>query len=284
MKAVLPILLILAGTAGGLSAAPVRVGAVEAELVAENETIVPGQPFTVALRLALDSPWHAYWINPGDSGLAPRLKWSLPAGFTAGDLRFPAPVAISTPPFMTYGLEGEVWLLTTLSPPADLPPGDLTLTARASWLICNDICVPGSAQLALTLPVAAGTARPHPARAADIARARERLPIQPSGWQFHAQRQAGRYRLLAMPPAGFSGDIPSAAFFPYDPGLIVHAAPQAWRQENGDFVLDLIPADTAAPPPESLSGVLVLKLPGSPRAYEIAAPFAEVPLPRTSTP
>jgi thiol:disulfide interchange protein DsbD len=71
------------------AAAPVRNGPVAAELIAETRSFAPGQPFTIAVRLALDAPWHAYWTNPGDSGLAPSIEWKLPAGFSAGDLQFP---------------------------------------------------------------------------------------------------------------------------------------------------------------------------------------------------
>ncbi|HEY8728015.1 MAG TPA: hypothetical protein VIL94_00420, partial [Acidothermaceae bacterium] len=41
-------------------AAPVRTAHVEAELVPERGAFVPGQPLTVALRLAMDRGWHTY--------------------------------------------------------------------------------------------------------------------------------------------------------------------------------------------------------------------------------
>ena len=54
----------------------------EAELVSEVESIQPGQPFWVALRLKADSEWHTYWQNPGDSaGSAPKISWKVPEGF-----------------------------------------------------------------------------------------------------------------------------------------------------------------------------------------------------------
>ena len=269
------------------AAAPVRNGPVAAELVAETRSFAPGQSFTVALRLTLDPPWHAYWTNPGDSGLAPSIAWKLPAGFTAGEFQFPYPRAIATPPFMTYGLEGDVWLLATIAPPAEWKETRVVLAATVDWLICDEYCVPGSAEVELTLPVGAVPAEPDPAHAAAFAAARARLPAKPDGWMFRARRESGRYVLTAVPPADFAGDVPAAEFFPFAEDLIRHNAPQAWRRDGAAYRLELVPADPAAPLPEKLSGALVGSEPwhsGDPhRALRVDAPFAEVP-PRPANP
>jgi len=70
--------------ASALTAAPVKTAHVEAELVAAKTAIVPGEPSTIALRLAIEKGWHTYWRNPGDSGLPTTLTWKLPAGIEAG--------------------------------------------------------------------------------------------------------------------------------------------------------------------------------------------------------
>ncbi|NCA83195.1 MAG: hypothetical protein EOM72_10705 [Opitutae bacterium] len=271
-----------AALASSAPAAPVRVGPVEAELVPAVESIAPGQPFTIAFRMKLDAPWHTYWINPGDSGLAPTLVWSLPEGFSAGKLEFPPPTAIPTPPFMTYGLEGEVWFLTTITPPAHLPPGDIVLAAEAEWLICHGFCLPGGARLERILPGRATAPEPHPLHAARIAAARDLLPTVPPDWRFHARAENRRFLLSAFPPPDFADAIPAAAFFPFDPERIRHAAPQTWRRDGNGFVLDLVPADPAAPPPAVLAGVLVLDFPDSRRAFRVAASFSEAASPRPS--
>ncbi|MGD9613671.1 MAG: protein-disulfide reductase DsbD domain-containing protein [Kiritimatiellia bacterium] len=278
---------IFALAAFSAAAAPVRNGPVAAELIAETKSVAPGQSFTVALRLTLDPPWHAYWMNPGDSGLAPAIEWKLPVGFTAGELQFPFPRAIATPPFMTYGLEGDVWLLATIVPPADLPAGTVALAATVDWLICDESCVPGSAGLALTLPVSAAPPAPDPEHAAAFAAARARLPAEPDGWQFRAQRANGRFVLAAFPPDGYAGDVPTAEFFPFADDLIRHNAPQTWQRDGAGYRLELIPAEPAAARPEKLSGVLVAPAPWRAdrpnRALRVDAPFSEDP-PRSLNP
>jgi thiol:disulfide interchange protein DsbD len=59
---------------------------VKARLVSEAAAVGPGQSVWVALEFTIRDGWHTYWRNPGDSGQATTLQWSLPAGFTAGDI------------------------------------------------------------------------------------------------------------------------------------------------------------------------------------------------------
>ena len=72
-------LLFAAGVVTTATAAPVRTEHVEAELVPAATALNPGTAVTVALRLKMDPGWHAYWRNPGDSGLPPTLDWKLPS-------------------------------------------------------------------------------------------------------------------------------------------------------------------------------------------------------------
>lgn len=127
----------------------------QASLLSEVAAMESGQPFDVALRLVMEPGWHTYWKNPGDSGLATTIKWTLPPGFRAGEIQWPTPHLISTPPLMSYGYENEVVLLVTIHPPGDMKPGaNVELSAAVEWLECQEICLPGAAKLKLTLPVA----------------------------------------------------------------------------------------------------------------------------------
>src|SRR6267142_1909155 len=91
-RALLPILALLLTPAA--QAAAVRGEHIESELVAERTAWLPGATNWVALRLKPDRGWHTYWLNPGDSGIATTLQWTmLPAGWKAGDMRWPYPSA-----------------------------------------------------------------------------------------------------------------------------------------------------------------------------------------------
>jgi thiol:disulfide interchange protein DsbD len=125
---------------------------VTAELIPEMTTVETGKPFGMILHLHMDAGWHTYWINPGDAGLATTIKWTLPPGFTAGPIQWPVPEKHAMGPLMTYGYDGDVYLLTTITPPdkGDLPQ-HFDVKAKAEWLVCQEECIPGKAELTVTL-------------------------------------------------------------------------------------------------------------------------------------
>jgi DsbC/DsbD-like thiol-disulfide interchange protein/cytochrome c biogenesis protein CcdA len=130
---------------------------VNAELLADRDGIVPGQPITVGLHLQALPGWHTYWQYAGDAGLPTRIDWTLPPGFKAGPIQWPIPAHETEPgDIVTYAYPGETFLPVDIQTPPDLKPGQsVQLRAHASWLVCKEICVPGKADLTLTLPVVA---------------------------------------------------------------------------------------------------------------------------------
>jgi thiol:disulfide interchange protein DsbD len=219
-------------------AAPVRTDHVNAELVADRAALVPGTTTTLALRLDIDRGWHTYWRNPGESGLPTTLAWKLPAGYQAGDIEWPAPKALPAGPLVNYGYEGVVLHLVPLRVPADAAVGqNVTLAARADWLVCRETCVPEGADLTLVLPVA-GDAVPskwHDAIAATQAALPKPLP---GSWKTSAVAKGSRIALTLTPPAN-AADPGRLQFFADDERRIEASAPQTREAANGQYVLDL---------------------------------------------
>lgn len=234
----------------------------DATLIAQNQSIQPGKPFTVALRLKMDPQWHSYWINPGDSGLATKINWKLPAGFKAGAIEWPHPEKISTPPLMTYGYEHEVWLLTKITPPANLPEKPVALQAEAKWLICREECLPASANVSLTLPVKNAPPAPNAAHAAAFTKTNALLPASTSAWKIRALRSNDNkiFSLRLTPPAGVNiadWAKPDLYFFVDAPATLEHAIPQKVSQQGNELVLTLTPSEYAEGVPKKLSGILL---------------------------
>ncbi len=238
-----------------LAAAPgaVRKGAVTAELVAAQSSIQPGKSFLVALKLTHDTHWHSYWINPG-TGYPTSLKWKLPAGFTAGPILWPTPHVVQDKRgrITGHGYEGEVFLFVELTAPASLKPGeDVTLRATADWLMCEDVCMPGRAELELTLPVGAGSAATNPA----LVQAYANLPLRSKGWTATASRTDKIFTLRLTPVSGTT-HRPQALHFFDTAGLIDYAAAQTVTEENGSSVLTMAVSKEAPADATSLTGVL----------------------------
>src|SRR6266542_4097051 len=146
----LVLLILLARAMGSTQAANTS-----ARLVLSHDSARPGEMVWASLPLRMAPKWHTYWENGGDSGAATKIDWTLPAGITAGDILWPVPEKYSSAGLITYVYHNEVVLLIPLSIAANASAGTVELKARASWLECAEICVPGNAQVSSKLTLGA---------------------------------------------------------------------------------------------------------------------------------
>lgn len=231
---------------------------VQASLVAADASVQPGHPVTVALRFVHDPHWHTYWINPG-TGLVTSLDWKLPPGWKAGDIQWPAPSALTdhTGAIVGNGYEGELFLPVTLTPPADLAPGSsVTLNASADWLMCADVCMPGSAKVSVTLKVSADAPTPNPTWGEKIRATIAGLPRADAAWKVSASRDAKNITLLVT-PAGTPPQTPTNLRFFADDNLVAYELPQVVKPDgHGGFALTLPISPDGPKDAKKLLGVL----------------------------
>jgi thiol:disulfide interchange protein DsbD len=241
--------------------AVVRTDHAEAELVAAREAAEPGAALLVALRLKAAPGWHTYWRNPGDSGQPTSLEWRLPAGFTAGPIRWPVPKRMPIGQLANYGYEGEVLLPVEIRVPADAK-GKARLAARAKWLVCDpERCIPESGEVSLELPVGRGG----PGRWAGAFAAIELPRPAPAHWKLSARREGGRV-LLDLAGA----EEQPLLFFPYEEGKVRHAAPQPAERTAAGLRLAIPVAAQPVGEFSRLAGVLAA---GGGHGYEIDVPI-----------
>jgi DsbC/DsbD-like thiol-disulfide interchange protein len=172
------VLTFLATTSAVHAANPEQANLVKATLLADVERIAPGAEFTVGVRLKIKSHWHVYWVNPGETGDATRVKLTGPAGLEFGPTQYPVPTKIENNMGLAYGYEDEVLLLVPVKVSKDFAAGgEVKIQADVKWLSCKDTCIEGSAQPRITLTVAAAT---KPENKELFAAWRARLPIPAS--------------------------------------------------------------------------------------------------------
>lgn len=272
LLAALPLPLTLAGAA---LAEPVDTGHLKAELIAQTQAIAPGQTIQVALRQEIDKGWHTYWRNPGDSGEATKIGWTLPAGWRAGEFVWQPPEPQPAGPLVNYGYSGEVILPMTLTAPADATPGrSVTLRAAAAFLVCEEICIPEDALLELTLPVQGEPAQPAGRWAQPIARALEAAPQKAELAAAFEHDEAG-LKLAVTGDLLAGADMADSYFFPFDGAVIDHAAPQTTERGPQGLTLSLTPsyAFQGPEPPQVMAGVLKV----GEAYYEIEAQAGPLP-------
>lgn len=260
------------------SAQIVKTDHAEAELISETKNVVPGQPFTVALHISHEDEWHTYWRNAGDAGIPTKLEWSLPEGFTAGEIQWPYPHKIIIADVANYGYENDLYLLTDIYPPADLKPGtEITIKLKATWLICRIECLPGGAELELTLPVGK-TTEINDVYAGKFNSTREKLPLVNHDWKvFLEGRSDTSINIELIRPDWISYDPESIKFFPYSGGYIKNSADQKFVKSGKDYGSELLLEDFIVEEPDTLKGILVSESGwrglGSEKAIEVQIPL-----------
>jgi len=256
-------------------AQPVNTGHLTAELVAGTRGIAPGQTIHIALSQKIQKGWHTYWRNAGDSGEATKIKWTLPASWTASEFTWPTPHRLPVGPLVNYGYENEVLLPMDLTAPAAAKAGEtVTLTAAAQFLVCAEICVPENGTLTLSLPVTAGPAPADPKWGPAIDKTLADAP-KPAGLAAAFEKQGAVVKLAITGPALKGADLSGAYFYPYSGTVIDHARPQPLDRGPDGVTVSLTPGyDFQAPkPPAELAGVLAL----GGKAYEVAATPGPIP-------
>ena len=240
-----------------LSGSTVATENVKARLVSEVNAIGSGQVFWVALELEIRDGWHTYWRNPGDSGQATSLAWQLPPGFTAGDIVWTTPHRFEIAPLVNYGYAKHAVHLVQITAPKDLKAGaPLTLAAKASWLVCSDVCIPEGADLQLKLPLSAQAGGLDPAESPLFTAARSDLPsAQPAAT---SARIHGDQLVITLGSewGAMLSQIRSLAFFPYAEGGIEYATPQKLTRTKDGVELSM---KVGYQPPKAgaIRGVLV---------------------------
>jgi len=254
--------------AGLAAAQAVRSPHMTTQLAAETAGAAPGATVYVAVILTADKGWHTYWRNPGDAGEATKITWTLPAGWRAGEIVWPAPERLPVGPIMNYGYEGRAVLAVPIEIPASATPGQTAnLTASVDYLVCAEVCVPGAAKVSLALPVVSGAPPMDPAFGKTIV---EALAAGPKAGGLTATFQrAGQHLTLAVAGAPLVGAADTDVYFyPYDATLIDQAKPQTVERGPRGLTLTLVPgAAFATASPSETSGVLVVDR----AAYEVSA-------------
>jgi thiol:disulfide interchange protein DsbD len=269
-SAALAFLAVLLPSAAGAraSSSPIPHGTLE--LIAENQWVTPGHEFFLGLHFQLEKGWHIYWVNPGDSGEPPRVKMQLPSDLSPGVIEWPAPQRLGTSSVVDFGYQDAVTLIVPVHAETSLAAEPSAhLGAEIKVLVCREMCIPGKAQLSLTLPIKSQPPAPDVRTRELFAAARKDLPRPaPQVWKFSVDDARNSFVFAA----NVAVQIKQAIFFPLVVAQIDNAAPQVLHPLPSGFRLTLRKSDRLLKPIDRLQGVLVLS---SNRAYLIDVPVSK---------
>jgi thiol:disulfide interchange protein/DsbC/DsbD-like thiol-disulfide interchange protein len=234
---------------------------VQSSLLSSRSAVVPGETFTVGVLLQMAPGWHTYWLYPGDAGMDTRMTWSLPPGFQSGPIEWPLPLRLVEPgDLYVYAYKGQVLLLTQLTAPADLSAESVTLAVSVDWLVCEDLCIPGSANLELTLPVATSADPTHTGLFETFETLVPSVETPPFSVAWKALKDGWQMDLSGLP----AGSRPDFYPLPGDHQQVGHAEVSEGGEE-GDFIIQISAEG-------GLAGVLVVeKVDGERHGWMVAS-------------
>ncbi len=244
----------------------VDTGKVVASVVSSHNSAQPGETITVALRTILDSKWHTYWRNPGDSGEPVQLDWKMGSEWVVGDIVWPLPQTLPTGPIINYGFEGAPLFPVSVKVPANAEIGSVeTLTLDFYYLVCKDVCIPENGSASINIII--GESVKDDRWDALIQDAINTAP-QPSSIEA-AITQTGDNVIVTAQNLPV-GEFETAYFFPYDQGVLMHSEPQSVVVGTEGIELT-VPSDYGWKEgfPEVIKGVLSYSFEGQYTGQEI---------------
>jgi thiol:disulfide interchange protein DsbD len=240
------------------STEPQKSEHVKARLISEVISIQPGEPFCVALWLMIDKNWHTYWKNPGDSGLPTKIEWNLPDGFVSGVIQWPYPKRFEESDLVSFGYEGEVFLITQIKAPEAIKSGiNAKLSASADWLVCKESCIPGHADLVIKMPVKNENPKIDGRWVNHFRETRKKLPKTSSEWKIKASANKNQILIHIDLPSEFKGELKNITFFPEQDGIINYSGSQNQKRSQDGYILEVQRSKLSAKLPARLKGVLL---------------------------
>lgn len=252
-----------------VSTAAVRSGKAEVDWVASSSTYESGSPVQTAVRLVLDPGWHTYWENPGEGGVRISATWDLPAGWTASELGHMVPARFKKGGLSGFGYEGTVLFPVKFTPPPDFT-GIAKLRGKISWLTCNDDqCIPGKAELELSLAPGTPTGTPEEGLIRD---ALAKVPRPQEKWlrlEVSEKSTSLSLRLETLSDTPLNPD--DYEIFPATPQTIDPAAPIRFARDGDAWTADVPKSEYLTKPARELTLVFAGKSGQSPVSVKWAS-------------
>lgn len=133
---------------------------VTARLISDFKEIKGGRPFRLGVELKMQPGWHTYYREAGEAGMPTSIEWKLPEGFKAGELLWEKPERFNDAGIVTYGYHDQTVIAAEIRPPEQLQEDKYDFAAKVSWLECKEICIPGKAEVALSLKASSSSGAP----------------------------------------------------------------------------------------------------------------------------
>ncbi len=262
---IIPAIALFCSTSSAADSKPQTFEGIQAaRLVTSSKSVVPGEVLTVGFLLNPKPGFHTYWRGPGVVGVATQLKWTLPEGFVAGEILWPAPIKTEMAGIVANGYKDEVILLTDIQCPDEIEADAVTLRVKAAWMACATSCHPSVGEFTLTLPVTQTDSQETNAKwKARFETIREELPKNhPKTWLFSIESPAEDRITMSGTIPGLDNVAANSLVFFCDDMQVDSNTPSRFewiKKPEGRFRIHFKRPDFAPSNPSQFSGILCNK-------------------------
>lgn len=148
------------------------------DLIPERPGIAPGQSLDIGIRFTIEDGWHTYWPGANDTGFGTTIETEAPEGYSVSAPAWPAPHRHVAPGnILDHVHEHAVMPIVTVTAPTDAEVGNtIDIGFDLAWLVCKDVCLPGSEIATISIPVVSAQPPLIEANKTRFAEARARIP------------------------------------------------------------------------------------------------------------
>lgn len=230
---------------------------VDTELISEIISVKSGNQFQIAIKMKIKKGWYSYWLNPGDAGMPAEFQWDLPAGFSAGPVKWPYPGSFETGGLVSFGYEGEVLLPVEISIDKNINAGEYKINLQADYLICKTECIPESSELSMKIIVSDNETKYDLENQNILSENKKMLPLFSEAWLFQSE-QTDTSVIISGFPKFPQMEIPDKVkYYPYEQGIFSNSKKQKYKTVNRKFTLEVFYELMRQSDPDSLTGVIV---------------------------
>ncbi len=133
----------------------------------------------VGLEYKLQEGWKTYWKSPGDGGFPQSINWKQSKNVKSLDILWPTPKKFEILGIQSLGYENNV--IFPLKIVLENSFDTTLIILDINFLVCKDICIPGIANLRLSLPPGSGKLTKHTYA---LEKALSKIPSQSSTLSF----------------------------------------------------------------------------------------------------
>ncbi|MGA2296997.1 MAG: protein-disulfide reductase DsbD domain-containing protein [FCB group bacterium] len=204
-----------------------------------------------------DKGYHTYWLNPGDAGLPTKIEFdSSTINFSIFDTLWQIPEKIRESEFASFGYTKNHIVVFKIKKKTDITTDNFDINVKISWLVCKEICIPGSKQITINYNKIRKISKK------EFASFKSILPLDlPPYIKIKSIRNGEKIDLFIENNPMLNNKINDMTFYPYDEGYLNNGEKQEMTKDGKKIILHLTLDNLRNIEPKNIRGILVSSSP-----------------------